>query len=116
MSGLAGAAADTLEALGYGADGEGAVDVIGYHTGTFIAAELAIVRPDLVRRLVLPGIPFRLLDRYMALKDNKNSEKLSQEIDNIEIEYSDVQNALHLLKQCCTPAKQNRKSNISICS
>ena len=34
----------------------------------------------------------RLLDRYMALKDNKNSEKLSQEIDNIEIEYSDAQN------------------------
>ena len=60
MSELAGAAADTLDALGYGAEGQGAVDVIGYHTGTFIAAELAIVRPDLVRRLVLPGIPFRV--------------------------------------------------------
>ena len=34
----------------------------------------------------------RLLDRYMAVKDNKNSERLSQEIDNIEIEYSEVQN------------------------
>ena len=57
---LAGSAADTLDALGYGAEGQGAVDVIGYHTGAFIAAELAIVRPDLVRRLVLPGIPFRV--------------------------------------------------------
>ena len=27
----------------------------------------------------------RLLDKYIAEKDNKNSEKLSQEIDNIEI-------------------------------
>ena len=60
MSELAGAAADTLDALGYGAEGQGAVDVIGYHTGTFIAAELAIERPDLVRRLVLPGIPYRV--------------------------------------------------------
>ena len=67
MSELAGAAADTLVALGYGADGEGAVDVIGYHTGTFIAAELAIVRPDLVRRLVLPGIPYRVGEERKAL-------------------------------------------------
>ncbi len=59
MGELAGAAADALDALGYGAGGEGPVDVIGYHTGTFIAAELAVVRPDLVRRLVLPGIPYR---------------------------------------------------------
>ena len=34
----------------------------------------------------------RLLDRYMAVKDNKNSERLSQEIDNIEIENSEAQN------------------------
>ena len=60
MEELAGTAADVLDALGFGADGGGAVDVIGYHTGTFIAAELAVQRPDLVRRLVLPGIPYRV--------------------------------------------------------
>ena len=38
------------------------------------------------------GIMARLLDKYMAEKDSKNSEKLSQEIDNIKIEYSDAQN------------------------
>ena len=38
------------------------------------------------------GIMARLLDKHIAEKDNKNSEKLSQEIDNIEIEYSDAQN------------------------
>ena len=57
---LAGAVADVLDALGYGAHGDGAVDVIGYHTGTCIAAELAVIRPDLVRRLVLPGIPYNV--------------------------------------------------------
>lgn len=34
------------------------VDVLGYHTGTLIAAELAIRQPDRVRRLVLPGVPY----------------------------------------------------------
>ena len=67
MSELAGAAADVLDALGYGAAGAGAVDVIGYHTGTFIAAELAVERPDLVRRLVLPGIPYRVGEERKAL-------------------------------------------------
>ena len=57
---LAGTAADALDALGFGAGGRGAVDVIGYHTGCFIASELAVIRPDLVRRLVLPGIPFNV--------------------------------------------------------
>jgi len=35
------------------------VDVLGYHTGAYLAAELAIARPDLVRRVILSGIPFR---------------------------------------------------------
>ena len=59
---LAGTAADALDALGFGANGRGAVDLIGYHTGCFIASELAVIRPDLVRRLVLPGIPFNVGD------------------------------------------------------
>ena len=37
-----------------------AVDLMGFHTGAMIAIELAIQRPDLVRRLVLAGIPFYL--------------------------------------------------------
>ena len=39
------------------------VTLLGYHTGAYIAAELAITRPDLVARLVLIGIPyFQALD------------------------------------------------------
>ncbi len=58
MSELAGTAADVLDAMGYGRDGLGRVDLLGYHTGVFIATELAVLRPDLVRRLVLPGIAY----------------------------------------------------------
>lgn len=72
IGGLAGAAADALDALGYGRDGNGAIDVLGYHTGTLIAAELAITRRDLVRRLVLPGIPF-----YMGQERVENYERLT---------------------------------------
>lgn len=57
---LAEVAAATLEELGFGERGGGPVDAIGYHTGCFIAAELAVIRPDLIRRLVLPGIPFHV--------------------------------------------------------
>jgi pimeloyl-ACP methyl ester carboxylesterase len=35
------------------------VDVLGYHTGAYLAVELALARPDRVRRLILSGIPFR---------------------------------------------------------
>ena len=33
------------------------VDLLGYHTGSLIAAEIAITRPELVRRLVLVAVP-----------------------------------------------------------
>lgn len=37
---------------------EDPVDVLGYHTGTLMAVELAIQQPSRVRRLVLPGVPY----------------------------------------------------------
>ena len=40
------------------AAGETAVDLLGYHTGAIVAAELARRRPDRVRRLVLIGVPY----------------------------------------------------------
>jgi pimeloyl-ACP methyl ester carboxylesterase len=53
MAQYADAMAQVIEAT----DG-GPADVLGYHTGAFIAAELAIRRPALVRRLILIGVPF----------------------------------------------------------
>ena len=46
-----------LTKLGIGRDGQ-QVDLLGYHTGTLIAAELAINNPGLIRKLVLPGMPY----------------------------------------------------------
>jgi len=40
------------------AAGEGTVDLLGYHTGAIVAAELARLRPQRVRRLVLIGVPY----------------------------------------------------------
>lgn len=54
---LAGAFADGLDNLGFGKHAK--IDVFGYHTGTLLAAELAVSRTNLVRRVVLSGIPFR---------------------------------------------------------
>jgi pimeloyl-ACP methyl ester carboxylesterase len=34
------------------------IDVCGYHTGAMVAAEVAIRRPDLVRRVILIGVPY----------------------------------------------------------
>jgi len=58
MADYAAAMAMVLEELGYGANGAGPVDVCGYHTGAFVALELAVARPDLVRKLLLMGIPY----------------------------------------------------------
>ena len=56
IAGYARSAAIVLQVLGYGRDEK--VDVLGYHTGALIAAELAAQRLELVRRMVLPGVPF----------------------------------------------------------
>jgi pimeloyl-ACP methyl ester carboxylesterase len=38
--------------------GETRIDLLGYHTGAFLAVRIAAARPDLVRRLILIGIPY----------------------------------------------------------
>ena len=58
MGDLAGSIADALDAMGFGSEGAGQVDLFGFHTGAFIAAELAILRHDLVRRVVMCGVAY----------------------------------------------------------
>lgn len=53
MTGYAAAIADGIAALGL----TGPLDVYGYHTGTLLAAELAIALPEQVARVVYSGIP-----------------------------------------------------------
>ncbi|MEE4453984.1 alpha/beta fold hydrolase [Novosphingobium resinovorum] len=54
---LAGAFADGMAALGLGE--KRPVDVLGYHSGTYLCTELAITAPQRVGRLVLSGLPMR---------------------------------------------------------
>ena len=53
----AAAFADGLDALGKAGTLSGPVDLYGFHSGTVLAAELAIARPDWVRKAVMTGIP-----------------------------------------------------------
>lgn len=56
ISDYAGAMAAVLEGLGHGDAGTGSVDVFGGHTGSVIGTELAVNRPDLVRKIVYPSV------------------------------------------------------------
>ena len=49
------------------AAGEDRVDLLGYHTGALVAAELARLRPDRVRRLILIGVPLPRRSRTTGL-------------------------------------------------
>lgn len=49
---LAGALGDFLDSMRFRQ-----IDVLGYQTGSLIAAELALARPQQVRRVVLVGVP-----------------------------------------------------------
>ncbi len=74
MTQIAATMATALRGLGYGG-GKGQVDVFGFHTGVPIGSEVAIQHPDLVRRVVLSGIPYFSPDerreRYANLPRDK---------------------------------------------
>jgi pimeloyl-ACP methyl ester carboxylesterase len=44
------------------------VDLLGYHTGSLIATEVALARPDLVRRVVLVAVPILTEDERDAFR------------------------------------------------
>lgn len=53
MNDYAGAMVDMLDALGLQQ-----VDLMGFHTGAFVAAAVAHMAPSRVRKMILPGIPY----------------------------------------------------------
>ncbi len=59
MAEFSGAMADALESLGYGgSESASKVDLLGYLTGCVIALDLAVQRPDLVRKVCLVSPPY----------------------------------------------------------
>lgn len=85
MGDYADAMAACLDSLGFGEGGAGPVDLLGFHTGCFIATELAARRPDLVRRIALPGIPFESgADREEALARTAKPSELYSDPRKLE--------------------------------
>jgi len=71
------------------ANDERPVDLFGYHTGAFLATELAVQRPDLVRKIVLVGAPFfEGEDRAERLASLGKPEALEEGLDQFEERWS----------------------------
>lgn len=85
MTDIGAVMAEALEKLGYGGRKKRQVDLFGFHTGTFIAAEVALGRPSLVRRVVLSGIAWRAPDDRKALFDAVNRDP---QLDRNKIDYA----------------------------
>jgi pimeloyl-ACP methyl ester carboxylesterase len=89
MAAYADSIAEVLDALGYGDAGSGKVDVCGYHTGTMVAVELAVRRPDLVRTLILAGIPYyEAEDRRAQYEKNAVAKTLTDDFDSLRDSWS----------------------------
>lgn len=74
-----------LEAIGFGGRGGGRVDLLGYHTGDFLATEIALLRPDIVRRLVLVGIPYFIGDDRKSRYDQMTLEHpITENLSSLE--------------------------------
>jgi pimeloyl-ACP methyl ester carboxylesterase len=58
---------DTLESLGF--SGSEPADVCGFHTGSMVATELTLARPELVNRMVLCGFPYYEADMRMKMEE-----------------------------------------------
>jgi pimeloyl-ACP methyl ester carboxylesterase len=83
MEGYSGAFADGLENLGYGKNGK-KIDLLGYHTGCIVAVDLAIRRPDLIRKLCLVSVPYYdSVDRQQKLLAGLDRFSYGEEPDHV---------------------------------
>ena len=63
MADLGGAMVEAFVNMGYGKNAPGTksmgpLDWLGFHTGNYVITEVVAQRPDLVRRLIMPSIPY----------------------------------------------------------
>jgi pimeloyl-ACP methyl ester carboxylesterase len=101
MAGYAAAFADALDDLGIA----GPIDLYGFHTGALLVAELAILRPDLVRKLAMTGIPMYPAEaRVQKLQDAENYPEPDEKGDVI----------LSLLSGLWTYVVGNRASGVPL--
>ncbi len=67
-------AADVLDHFGIGQ-----ADVMGYHTGSKVCVELALQRPDLVRRLVLVSAPIYTAEELARQKSDYAAQEIERD-------------------------------------
>ncbi len=58
---------EAMTNLGYGPGNP--IDILGFHTGNFIAIEMALQSPGLIRKMVMPGIPYFAPEERPARRD-----------------------------------------------
>lgn len=72
MADYAAAFSDAIDAMALAKGGP--LDVFGFHTGSLLAIELGLARPDAIGRLVLSGIPMRdAADRAERLRQARET-------------------------------------------
>lgn len=80
MDGYATVMAQSLDAVGLGKHSP--FDVYGFHTGSLLAIEMALARPDAVRQIALTGIPMRsVAERAELLAKAKQPPVLDEQGD-----------------------------------
>ena len=85
MSGYTDAMAAAQDAQGCGAPDGGKSDDCGYHTGALVAIELAVTRPDLVRKVVLMGIPYYdAAGREAQYRKNVVEKPLQEDLSSLQ--------------------------------
>lgn len=78
IAGYAQAFSDGIESLNLG--GQAPLDVFGFHTGSFLAAELSIAQPNKIGRLAMSGIPYRTPEeRQERLADIEARPRLTED-------------------------------------
>lgn len=100
MAGYAAAFSDALDALGLET-----VDLYGFHTGTLLAAELAIARPETVRKAVMTGIP---------MYDAPTRAKKLADADHFPVADEDGKVIMDLLQRLWTYVVVNRDRRVPL--
>ena len=76
---------DALDDMGFGVSRSGRVDVMGYHSGSTFAGELAILRADLVAKLAFVTYPYQGPEgRKQRLKEIADSTWLEDDLESLE--------------------------------
>lgn len=86
IKGYALALNSALDELGYE---DATIDLFGFHTGTLIAVEVGIMRPNTVRRIVLAGVPFFVgEEQEIAYKENAVAPKMELDGSHLDAKWA----------------------------